>query len=127
MSGKDPASFEDLVDRLEGIVARLESSELSLEDSMTAYEEAVRLAQEGRRRLDAAERRIEEITATLETAEARVVEIDETFCQPNYFEQTPAQEVHALEQERNSLQSRLTDLMTEWERLEEEIDSLEAN
>ncbi|KPK64933.1 MAG: ABC transporter ATP-binding protein [Gemmatimonas sp. SG8_38_2] len=72
-------------------------------------------------------RRLEEITARIEVAEARVVEIDEIFCQPNYFAQTPAQEVHALEQERSSIQSELTDLMSEWERLEEKIDSLEAN
>jgi len=66
-------------------------------------------------------KRQEELTASIEAAEARVAEIDEIFCEPTYYERTPADEVKPLEAERASLQSEVADLITEWERAEEEI------
>jgi ATPase subunit of ABC transporter with duplicated ATPase domains len=70
-------------------------------------------------------RRLEEITERIEAAEARVVEIDEVFCEPDYFQQTAADEIRAMEQERSSLQAEVTELVTEWEQLEDEIVMLE--
>ena len=66
-------------------------------------------------------KRQEELTASIEEAEARMAKIDEVFCEPTYYERTPSGEVKALEKERSSLQSELADLTSEWERGEEEI------
>ena len=53
-------------------------------------------------------------------------DIDTMFCEPDYFARTPADEVRTLEEERVSLQSEVTDLMAEWEQLEEQIGKLET-
>jgi hypothetical protein len=66
-------------------------------------------------------KRQEELTTSIEEAEARVAKIDELFCEPTYYERTPSGEVKALETERSSLQSEVADLTLEWERAEEEI------
>ena len=50
-----------------------------------------------------------------------MAEIDEVFCEPEYYERTPPNEVKALETERSSLQREVADLMVEWEGAEEEI------
>ena len=66
-------------------------------------------------------KRQEELTASIEAAEARVAEIDEIFCEPTYYERTASDEVKALETERTSLQTEVADLMAEWEQAEEEV------
>ena len=43
------------------------------------------------------------------------------FCEPTYYERTPTDEVKALETERSSLQRKVVDLTSEWERAEEEM------
>ncbi len=63
-------------------------------------------------------KRQEELTTSIEVAEVRVAEIDEIFCEPTYYERTPADEAKALEAERVSLQSQIADLMSEWEQTE---------
>ena len=84
---------------------------------------------EGRSRISKGKRkRIQEsrdaLIARIETAEARVREIDELFCQPNFYEYTPIGEVRALEDERSRLHGTVVDLMAEWERTEGEIGTL---
>ena len=66
-------------------------------------------------------KRQEELTASIEEAEARVAEIDEIFCEPTYYEETAPDEVKALEIERTALQSKVADLTSEWELAEEEV------
>ncbi len=66
-------------------------------------------------------KRQEELTASIEEAEARVAKIDEVFCEPTYYERTPPDEVKALEAERTSLQNEVANLMSEWECAEQEI------
>jgi ATPase subunit of ABC transporter with duplicated ATPase domains len=66
-------------------------------------------------------KRQEELTASIEAAEARVAEIDQVFCEPTYYERTAPDEVKALETERTSLQTEVGDLMSEWEKAEEEV------
>ena len=68
---------------------------------------------------------LDALMARIETAEARVQEIDELFCRPDYYEQTPPDDVRALEDERSRLQSDVADLLAEWERTEEEMGALE--
>ncbi|MEC9242933.1 MAG: hypothetical protein VYA48_09795, partial [Gemmatimonadota bacterium] len=63
----------------------------------------------------------EALAASIEQAEARVVEIDEVFCEPAYFERTSPDEVKILEAERMSLQREVAKLTLEWESAEEEI------
>ena len=66
-------------------------------------------------------RRQEELTVSIAEAEARVAEIDEIFCEPAYYEKTPADKVKSLETERTSLQGEVAGLTSEWESAEEEI------
>ena len=74
-----------------------------------------------RRRLEG---RREEIMESLETAERRVAEIDETFCRPGYYEEAPPGEVSALEDERARLQADIDRRTTEWDRIEEQLDAI---
>ena len=66
-------------------------------------------------------KRQDALTASIEEAEARVAEIDEMFCEPEYFERTSADELKILEAERTSLQGEVADLTSKWESVEEEI------
>jgi len=71
--------------------------------------------------------RQEELMARIEAAELRMAEIDEMFCAPNYYEQTPAAEVRELETERAELEREVGEFTAEWERTEEELDVVEEN
>ena len=68
---------------------------------------------------------LDALMVRIEAAEARVQEIDAMFCEPDYYERTPAEDVRALEEERSRLQGEVTDLMAEWEQTEEKMGSLE--
>ena len=58
----------------------------------------------------------------IEDAEARKAAIHARWCEPGYFEKTPAAEVAALEAEEKGLGPRIAALMSEWEALEKEIE-----
>lgn len=73
------------------------------------------------------EGRRDEITARLEGAEARIAEIDGRFCEPDYYRDTPAEEVAALEQERESLQAVVERLMSDWDKVERQIEVVGSN
>ena len=80
----------------------------------------------GRRGVSKAQRNrmregLDTLMARIDTAEARVAEIDELFCQPGYYERTPPEDVRALEDERSLLKSEVADFTSEWERTEEEL------
>jgi ATPase subunit of ABC transporter with duplicated ATPase domains len=75
---------------------------------------------ETKKRLRQVERKLEEVTQAIEKAEARVHAINETFCDPTYFERTEPAKVRKLETEQKSLTERVAELMSEWERLEQE-------
>ena len=66
-------------------------------------------------------RRLDEVTERIHIAEVRIHEIDQEFCAPGYFAQTPPDEVRGLERERADLRRELADLMAEWEALESEL------
>jgi ATPase subunit of ABC transporter with duplicated ATPase domains len=76
--------------------------------------------------LKEARARLDDVTMRIDQAEARMANIDATFCEPDYFTRTPANEIRAVEAERITLQQTLAALMSEWETLESEIDSLET-
>ena len=67
-------------------------------------------------------RRRDEVTARIETVEARTSEIDGTFSGVGYFDSADPEEVRALQEERDRLQAELGDLMSEWEALEAQLD-----
>ena len=69
------------------------------------------------------ERRRDELTGQIEAAEARVVEIDRTFAAPGYYEQTPADGVALLLEERAGLQERVERLMGDWEEVERQLET----
>jgi ATPase subunit of ABC transporter with duplicated ATPase domains len=72
------------------------------------------------------ERRRDELTEAIEMAEARVGQIDEVFCRPGYYEETPSDEIAALEQERDDVQVEVEKLMGEWEEVERALEQLKA-
>ncbi len=78
-----------------------------------------------RKRKKKLQERYDQLTTRVTNAESRIEEIDAMFCQPDSYQQTPAQQVRALEEERNVLQTELTNLMAEWEQTVEAIGELE--
>jgi len=69
--------------------------------------------------------KLDTLMVRIETTEARVQEIDEAFCSPDYYETTAADEVRVLEDERSRLQGEVAGLMTEWEQTERSMVSLD--
>ncbi len=70
----------------------------------------------------ALERRREELLGELESAEARLAEIDEAFCRPGYFEETPGEAIATLEGERKGLQDQIELLTAAWAEIERSLD-----
>ena len=68
--------------------------------------------------------RRDQLTAAIEAAEARVNEINETFCDPTYFDRTAPKEVRKLEQEQTGLKEEIETMMSEWAAVEEELAEL---
>ncbi len=64
------------------------------------------------------------LTEAIDRAESRIHEINEIFCDPTYFEQTPRQQVSKLEQEQKRLTGEVETLMAEWERVERELEEV---
>ena len=64
------------------------------------------------------------LTADIETAEGRINAINEMFCNPGFFDQTPEGEIRKLEREQKELSGRVDQLMTDWESVEEELGTL---
>ena len=71
------------------------------------------------------ERQRNQLTDKIEKAEHRVGEINDTFCDPSYFDKTPAKEVKKLEDEQIKLKENVEGWMAEWESVEERIAELE--
>jgi exodeoxyribonuclease VII small subunit len=71
---RDPASYGEVVQRLEEVVKLLEGGELSLEDSLKAFEEGIGLVRRGEKLLSTAEKRIEQLLD--EDGESKVVPLE---------------------------------------------------
>ncbi len=69
----------------------------------------------------ALEKERDRLTAAIESAEARVHEINEIFCDPTYYERTPSGEVQKLEREQRRHAAEVERLVEEWGRVEEEL------
>lgn len=81
--------------------------------------------EQAERRKKKLERERDELTATIEETEGKVRRIDDDFCQPGFFESTPADEIAALEGERARLAEAVESGMARWDELEREIDAIE--
>ena len=68
--------------------------------------------------------RRDELVAAIDAAEARRAEIHARWCEPDYYERTPAADVAALEAEEQALGPKIDALVAEWEAVEKEIDAL---
>ncbi len=66
----------------------------------------------------------DKVTVAIDTAEARLAVIQQSYCAPGFFENTPKQEVAKLKEEEVALGPRLQALMTDWERIETELEEL---
>ncbi len=75
---------------------------------------------ERRRQRELAGKR-DRLTDAIEKAESRIHEINETFCDPTYFDKTPPDKVRQLEAEQKKLKTRVDELMRDWESVEEEL------
>ena len=73
-------------------------------------------------RRERAHERQEILMAELEAAQGRMEEIDQLFCQPGFYEGTPAEKVRALERERADLEGAVAELTAAWERAEAEME-----
>lgn len=69
------------------------------------------------------EERRDAITLELEAVEARIAEIDARFCRPGYYQETPHEEIAALEGERARLQAEVDKLMEAWETVEHQLEA----
>jgi hypothetical protein len=67
--------------------------------------------------------RRDELTARIDRLEVRISEIDELFCDPDYYEGTSQEEITELDRERGRLQEELDGRLEEWEELEREIET----
>ena len=66
---------------------------------------------------------LELINHEIEQNEARVHAINESFCDPAFYEQHSPREVSKLEREQKTIKQRIDELMIDWERIEHEIAS----
>jgi ATPase subunit of ABC transporter with duplicated ATPase domains len=79
---------------------------------------------EERRRVKELSKRRDQLTGEIDRAESRIGEINETFCDPTYFDRTPQKEVRKLENEQKELAGRVEEWLAEWEAAEEELAKL---
>ena len=70
-------------------------------------------------------KRRDALTDQIEAAEAQVHSINEKFCNPGFFDQTPEPEVRKLERKQKSLADKIDELMTQWEDVERKLGNVE--
>jgi ATPase subunit of ABC transporter with duplicated ATPase domains len=68
--------------------------------------------------------RRDELTASIEVAEARLATIRERYCAPGFFDGTAPDEVTALQREEAELGPHIETLMSEWEQVELQLEEL---
>ena len=78
-----------------------------------------------KRRKTELERERDRLTRDIEDAEARIGEINETFCDPGYFDRASEKEVRKLEREQKTLSERVETSMSRWEDIESELTEIE--
>jgi len=79
---------------------------------------------EDRKRIRDLTARRDRLTAEIDRTETRIGEINETFCDPTYFDRAPPKEVGKLEAEQKKLTAKVAELMAEWEEVETALEEL---
>lgn len=72
------------------------------------------------------ERARDEVTAALESHEARLADIDAVFCREGFYERTEPDEVSRLEEERAEAQAAVERAMLRWGEIETRLEELEG-
>ncbi len=126
-----PAGIQDFRGSYEEYVERCGDDHLDAEQAVLKARRERRKAKgrkggdaddrQHQRRVKELRRRRDELTAEIETTEARVHEINEKFCNPGFFDKTPAGEIRKLEAEQKKLSGRVDELMASWEDVEKEL------
>ena len=78
-------------------------------------------------RARALEKKRDELVRQIETAEARVHSISERFLDPSLSGRNAQREARKLEDEQKELKARIGELMTDWEKVEEELESVSVS
>jgi ATPase subunit of ABC transporter with duplicated ATPase domains len=129
-----PAGLRDFVGSYDEYVARCGDDHLDAEAVLararqekkreTAAKKGASPAADAERAKNAKrlEKERDRLTAEIDRAEKRVHEISELFCNPGFFDKTPAAEVKKLENEQKTLTARLDELMAAWEKVEKELE-----
>jgi ATPase subunit of ABC transporter with duplicated ATPase domains len=68
--------------------------------------------------------RRDELLAEIDQASARKAEIHARWCEPGFYETTPAAEIAELEREEREIDPHVAELEKAWEAIEGEIESL---
>ncbi len=126
-----PAGIQDFRGSYEEYVERCGDDHLDAEQAVLKARRERRKAKgrkggdaddrQHQRRVKELRRRRDELTAEIESTEARVHEINEKFCNPGFFDKTPAGEIRKLEAEQKKLSGRVDELMASWEDVEKEL------
>ena len=70
------------------------------------------------------EKRRDEIVSSLEATERRLAEIEATFGRSGYYDETPAEQVTALDGERVSLTQEIERVTGAWEEIERALEAV---
>ncbi len=70
-------------------------------------------------------RKRDRLTDEIEKKEERVNEINELFCDPTFFDRTPPKQVKKLETEQADLKTKVEEMITDWEKVETELEELD--
>ena len=118
-------SYEEYVERCgddhldaEAVLARARQEKRK---SAAAKKSGVDTSSADAKRFKQLERERDRLTAEIDRAEKRVHEISELFCNPGFFDKSPAGEVKKLEGEQKTLQKKIDELMAQWESVESEL------
>jgi ABC-type multidrug transport system ATPase subunit len=80
---------------------------------------------DGGKRRRKLEQRQAELEGEIERQEHRISEINELFCNPTFFDETPRKEVGKLEREQTELSASVADLTKEWDQVVEALGRIE--
>jgi len=119
------ASGDDHLDADSVILkARREKRQKARERRAARKDDEVRSPADVEKEVRRLERNRDEVTASLETFENRLAEIDAVFCEEGFYERSEPDEISRLEAERLEVEKGLEDKMQRWSELEARLEEL---
>jgi ATPase subunit of ABC transporter with duplicated ATPase domains len=127
-----PGTYDEYIaqcgdDHLDVDAVSLKQREQRRADERTESEASASWAEQKRlrnRRKELPARR-DKVLEAMDGAESRVKQIHDAYASQGFFETTPKQQIDALVDEEKNLRSRIEELMSEWEAIEQEMSKLE--